>query len=59
MQVRPEVNLIVGACTNEVNAMECPQRHLRSEQLLSEKPIPTRICHRVFVLDGHDPWTHS
>jgi hypothetical protein len=49
MQVRPEVNLIVGACTSEVNAMERYRRQICPQHLLSEKPIatlslPSDIC---------------
>jgi hypothetical protein len=43
MQVRPEVNLIVGLCTNEVNAVQCRKGQILPETPVSKKPIPTRI----------------
>jgi hypothetical protein len=39
MQVRPEVNLIVGACTNEVNAVPFGYNSIRAEMLLLEMPM--------------------
>ena len=43
MKIRPEVNLIVGACTSKVNAVQYRDGSTSTETLLSEKPMASRI----------------